>query len=234
MIPIRGNIGEIVSTSDPSLLSLTAAAGAIALVHAVLPTHWLPFALVGRAQAWTVARRAAVGALAALGHATITAVVGFAAALAGRGLGGVLGHAEEAGGAVLVLFGLAYAALDLRHLGHRHSLHHVHDGEVHGSDHHRLSDRTAVASLVLLLSVSPCVALTPIFFEAGTENLRAAALVAAVNAAVTVPGMAGMVALGSFGIDRLRLERLERYERALVGGLLAALGVAAILLHHEH
>jgi hypothetical protein len=230
----RSPEGAALPLLDPVLLRLLAGAGTIALFHAVLPTHWLPFALVGRAQGWRIPRRALVGAAAAAGHAAITAVVGLAAALAGRGVGDLgLAHAEEVGGALLLVFGLLYAALDIRHLGHRHSMHHVHDGEVHDSHHHGLSDRTAVASLILLLSVSPCVALVPIFFEAGTASVRAAALVAAVNAAVTVPCMAGMVALGSIGIDRLRLERLERYERALVGALLVALGIAALALHRD-
>jgi cytochrome c biogenesis protein CcdA len=219
-------------TLDPDLLRLTGGAAAIALFHAILPTHWLPFALVGRAQRWPLARRAGVSALAALGHATVTGIVGLLAALAGRGIGERLHAAERAGGAVLLGFGAAYILVDLRHLGHRH-LHHAHGGEIHDRTHHRLAEGAAILSLVLMLSVSPCVALVPIFFEAGAASLRSAGAVAAVNAIVTVPTMALMVSLASIGLERI-MERIERYERALVGGLLLALGVAALVLGHEH
>lgn len=216
---------------NEELVPYAAAAAAIALLHAVLPTHWLPFAIVGRAQGWPVARRVGVAAAAALGHAAVTAAVGLAAAILGREVAERLHFAERLGGAALLAFGLVYAAVDIRHLGHRHAMHHVRDGAVYDSAHHRLSDRTAIASLVLILSVSPCIALVPVFFETGRLGLGAALAVAGVNAAVTVACMVIMVGLASLGVERLRLERLERFERPIVGVLLAALGAVALLLH---
>ena len=39
---------------QPVLMSLLGAGFATAFLHAALPTHWLPFVLVGRAQRWTL------------------------------------------------------------------------------------------------------------------------------------------------------------------------------------
>ena len=41
---------------QPVLLSLLGGGFAAAFLHAALPTHWLPFVLVGRAQSWRTSR----------------------------------------------------------------------------------------------------------------------------------------------------------------------------------
>lgn len=178
---------------------------------------------------------AAIAALAAAGHAAVTAAVGFGVAFLGDTVAARLERAEAAGGALLVLFGLAYAVFDLRHLGHR-GLHHSHGGEIHDAAHHRAAmvDRASVISLVAVLAISPCVALTPVFFSAGRLGAAAVGALAALNAAVTVAAMPLMAVLAARGLGVLRLERIERHERRIVGGLLVAVGVAVILMHHEH
>jgi len=200
-----------------------------------MSTHWVPFVLIGHAQRWSTARLGAIVACAAAGHALVTGAVGVIVAIAGREIRGIL-EIERLGGAILVAFGALYIVLDLRHVGHRH-VHHVHDGVVHDSAHKAasLSDRAAMASLVVLLSLSPCVALTPVFFGAGQAGgLRAALVIGAVNALVTVPVMTAMVVLAALGLSRLPLERLERKERALVGLLLVVIGLVVLASHPEH
>jgi len=219
----------------PELSRLAYATAVVAFFHAVLPTHWLPFALVGRAQRWSAARRAVITAAAAAGHAAVTGGVGLLAAALGLAVHGRFeAYASRVGSGVLIAFGLLYVILDLRHLGHRR-MHHVHDGTVHDVAHHVvLSDRSAIASLVLLLSVSPCIALIPIFLQTGRLGVRAALFVMGVNGAVTIVAMVLVAGLVGLGLERLRLERLERYERALVGLLIAGLGVISLAEAHSH
>ena len=68
------------------LLSLLGAGFATAFLHAALPTHWLPFALVGRAQRWTVDRVLASVVVAGLAHVAVTALVGSLIVVAGLAL----------------------------------------------------------------------------------------------------------------------------------------------------
>ena len=49
--------------SNALLYPLLATAFAAAFIHAVLPTHWLPFVLVGRGQGWSSARTLGAAAL---------------------------------------------------------------------------------------------------------------------------------------------------------------------------
>jgi len=58
--------------------SVAATGFAVAFLHAALPTHWLPFVLVGRAQKWTTGRTLGVTLLAGLGHVGLTILLGLA------------------------------------------------------------------------------------------------------------------------------------------------------------
>lgn len=69
--------------STSSLALLLFAAGAVGFLHAILPDHWVPLAVVGRTQRWSLTRVARTSALAASGHvltslilAAVVAVVG--------------------------------------------------------------------------------------------------------------------------------------------------------------
>jgi putative Mn2+ efflux pump MntP len=152
----------------------------------------------------------------------MTTLLGFLTAWVGLGVQRVAERwAEPIGGWLLLGFGLLYLAVDLRHLGHRHSM----DVD--------FSEAAAVFTFVLMLAISPCVALLPVFFAAGATGWQGVALIALVNVVVTVPMMAGMVWLASSGLERIKLTLLQRHERTLVGVVIAALGLGVLLWEHH-
>ena len=69
---------------DRPLGALLAGAVSIAALHALIPSHWLAFAVVGRRQNWTARRTLTVTALAGLGHALLTIALGLLLASAGK------------------------------------------------------------------------------------------------------------------------------------------------------
>ena len=71
---------------QPILLSVLGAGLATAFLHAALPTHWLPFTLVGRAQGWRPSRILMAVMAAGLAHIVTTAVVGSLIVMAGLAL----------------------------------------------------------------------------------------------------------------------------------------------------
>src|SRR3954468_769496 len=82
---------------------------AVAFLHTVIPTHWLPFALVGHAQGWSRSKTLGVAAFAALGHTFTTLVLG--ALLTGMGL-----WIEHRFGRIGVWIGVLLIAVGLFHL----------------------------------------------------------------------------------------------------------------------
>ena len=104
----------------------------VAFLHAAIPTHWLPFVLVGRAQHWSHARTLAVVALAGLGHVSLTTVLGVVVVWLGISVNARLGNAFPwlAGGALLLLGGF-YLWRQWRGKGHSH----LFGGHSHGGGH---------------------------------------------------------------------------------------------------
>ena len=116
--------------NTPSLLLLLGAAATVAILHSILPDHWVPLAVVARTQRWSVPRVARVSALASLGHVVASLVLGGIIALIGlqfqRQLDTQQGHII---GGILILTGIGFLIWGLVGGGHKHS------GEGHSHNH---------------------------------------------------------------------------------------------------
>ena len=113
----------------PSLILLLGAAATVALLHSILPDHWVPLAVVARAQRWSLLHVARVSALASLGHVVASLVLGGIIALIGlqfqRELETQQGHII---GGILILTGLGFLLWGLVG-GHGHT--HSEEGHTH-------------------------------------------------------------------------------------------------------
>jgi hypothetical protein len=209
------------------LLSLLGGGFAAAFLHAALPTHWLPFVLVGRAQRWTLAR--VLGAVAAAGaaHIASTAVVGSLIIAAGLALEQwVSGFLPHLSAILLFLFGAFYlvkSALRRPVMAGGPALELAEPTVGHGA---------AFWGLVAMLAVSPGEVLLPIYMSSAQEGLAALALLTAAFLAGTVLGLGLYPALARAGGSVLRLERWARYEGAVLGFALIGLGLLVAL--HQH
>jgi len=116
----------------------------VSFLHAILPNHWLPFVLAGRAQKWSIGKTLSVVTLAGGGHVLITTLLGVLIVWMGVALTDyVEAWAEPLAAGVLVLLGLFYIVQHFRGVGHSHLHipgfghdHHGHDHGDHAHDHH--------------------------------------------------------------------------------------------------
>ena len=209
------------------LLSLLGGGFVAAFLHAALPTHWLPFTLVGRAQGWRPARILLAVTAAGLAHIATTAVVGGLIVAAGLALDqwieGVLPHLAAV---LLFLCGACYLA---RSAMRRPALA---GGPALETPEPAVSDRAAFLGLIAMMAVSPGEVLLPIYLSSASAGIGALMLLTLVFAIGTIAGMAVFTALASAGASILRLERWARYEGAVLGLALIALGL--IVAMHQH
>ena len=196
--------------SEPSvLLSLLGGGFVAAFLHAALPTHWLPFTLVGRAQGWGASR-------------VLLAVTAAGLAL-DQWVEGLLPHLAAV---LLFLFGAFYLArATLRRPA-------TAGGPALDVAEPAVSNKAAFFGLVAMMAVSPGEVLLPIYLSSASEGFAALALLTLVFAVGTIAGMAVFTALASAGASILRLERWARYEGAVLGVALIALGLLVAL--HQH
>ncbi|MBN8528686.1 MAG: hypothetical protein J0M36_05585 [Caulobacterales bacterium] len=212
---------------QPVLASLLGAGFAAAFLHAALPTHWLPFVLVGRAQRWTLRKTLGAVVAAGLAHIATTAAVGGLIVLAGLALNqwiaGLLPHLSAA---LLMIFGAFYLArATLKRpvpVG----------GPPLETPEPTVSDSAAFWGLVAMMAVSPGEVLLPIYLSTAEEGLPVLALLTMVFAAGTVAGMALLTTLARAGASILRLERWARYEGMVLG--VALIGLGLLVMTHQH
>ena len=212
---------------QPVLISLLGGGFVADFMHAAMPTHWLPFVLVGRAQRWSLMRVMTVAVTAGLAHIASTALVGSLIVAAGLALnawiGGLLPHLSAA---LLFIFGAFYLA--------RASLQKpiTATGPEAEVPEPAVSDRAAFWGLVLMMAVTPGEVLLPIYLSSATEGVAALGLLTLSFAAGTVLGMTLLSALASAGYSILRLERWARYEGAILGISLIVIGL--LVMTHQH
>jgi hypothetical protein len=204
------------AAQEPQLApSLVCAGFVIAFLHAALPTHWLPFVLVGRARGWSRRRTLLVAAFAGLGHVACTVALGALVLAAGMVAAPLLGHGLHwIAGGLLVALGLYQLA------GHAHA----------GEPRRYRSDAAAIGGLFLLLAVSPCEAFLPLYLANAGAGWAPFATLSLTLLVATTAGMTLFTALSLAGASRLNLAWLERREPAILGGVMCALGVAMIAL----
>jgi nickel/cobalt transporter (NicO) family protein len=209
--------------SSAFLLTLTATGFSVAALHAAIPTHWLPFVMIGRGRGWSRRRTLAAVALAGGGHILATTVLGVALARFGWEFNERFHEAFHWSIAALLVGLGAWLALRAPH--------------GRGCDHcegRRLipepTDRAALWGLFLTLTLSPCELFLPIYLTAAPHGWPGIAWLSAVLAVATLGGMLTLTWLTLLGVQRLRW--LDRLDRRVLGGLLALLGLATVALAH--
>ncbi len=123
---------EMGSMHTSSLFFLLGAAAMVAILHSILPDHWVPLAIVARTQQWSILRIVRVSALASVGHVVTSLVLGGILAIIGlqfqQKVQAQQGHIV---GGILLLTGISFLLWGWLSGGHGH--HHA-DGE-HSNDH---------------------------------------------------------------------------------------------------
>ncbi|MEZ5331089.1 MAG: hypothetical protein R2991_03330 [Thermoanaerobaculia bacterium] len=208
---------------DPQLL---AGSLVLSLLHAAIPSHWLPLVLVARTERWTVGETLGATAVAGFAHTLSTVLIGVAVGLFGRGLAERHPDLLRLGmPAVLFLVGVAYLIAEWREHGEHHHDHGVSPDAVEGR-----SRAGMLLALSLAMFLSPCLEIEAYFFVAGAHGWGGIAAVSSVYTLVTVAGMVLLVRLGLAGLARVDFHWLDHHEKGVVGVTMLGLAVVAYWL----
>lgn len=212
------------AAAQPLLVSVLAGGFGVAFLHAVLPTHWLPFVLVGRAQRWSLGQMLGSVVAAGLAHIAVTAAFGSLIVVAGIALdawiSGLLPHLAAV---LLFLFGAFYLA--------RATLQKTRGADP-AAPEPTVSHAAAFWGLVAMLAVSPGEVLLPLYLAQATAGVPVLLLLTLAFALGTVLGMAVFTVVARAGFSILRLERWARYESMVLGVALIAIGL--LVASHGH
>jgi putative Mn2+ efflux pump MntP len=104
--------------------------------------------------------------------------------------------------------------------------------QVLGSKKKVMSDKVAILSLLAMLTFSPCEGFLPIYLSGISYGWVGFAILSAILAVGTLIGMVLFTWLTLAGLEKMKLEFLEKYESGLMGVLLCILGLAVIVFEH--
>lgn len=239
--------------ANTTLTTIAALGFPVAFLHAALPTHWLPFVLVGRARAWSRTKTLLVTTGAGLGHVALTSLLGLLIAWFGFAINKTLGGLFPwIAAAILALLGGFYL---WRQATGRGILHHHPPGSTHhaGAECGGAADRThwddelkdtalisvraadsvAVSGLFLMLTVSPCEAFLPVYLSGVQFGWRGFVVLSVILAIAALAGMTLFTWLALLGFDRIRIQRLERREAGVVGAIFLVLAAVVLVLERS-
>ena len=206
-----------------SQLPLLLAAASVGILHMSAPDHWATLIMLGRISKWSRGRLLGVGVMTALGHVGLSLLLGFAIVAIGITFSQRLsGYITEATGAIMVIGGLFYGA---RELTSKES------EDYEGGTREKLEKGDGNLGkrfryfAVLGGALSPDLSILPIFILAAPVGLSFAFDTAIVFSIASILALLIFLLLGSAGLAKM-FERIPpKYNNALVGFVIAAVGL---------
>lgn len=228
------------SATTPALL---AAAAGVGLGHAILPDHWVPLAVVGRTQRYSLRSIARLSLLAGIAHVLVSLIIGGVVVIVGLQLRSTIENAQNAiVGGLLIATGLGFAVLELTGHGHHHDHddhhadqpHHHHDHAAHGETGHGPAEGHGARGLAAVMvpfgaAASPDLTILPVFLAATTAGVATAVAALVVFAAVTITTIVSLTLVASGGTYRIDGHWLDQWGNAFTAMVLLVLGTLILL-----
>jgi nickel/cobalt exporter len=215
-----GNIVQGKTTS--AMYSILIGSLLLSLLHAVIPSHWLPVLAIGRKENWTMNEVTRVTFLSGFAHALSTIIIGVIIGLLGLKLTeSVQNFSHIVAPLVLILLGIFFI-----YQHHRHKHFHLHN-----QPRPALSKSRIIITLVVAMFFSPCMEIEAYFLLAGSFGWYAIISVAILYLTISVSGMVLWIRLAYKGILKLNWHKLEHNAGIITGLTLIITGILTFFIH---
>jgi hypothetical protein len=205
------------------MFSVLAGTFLLAIVHALIPNHWLPLVAVARAEKWSPKEVTSITLLAAFAHVAGTVALGIVLGLIGKELQEEYGTViYVASSVLLIVFGLIYFTVNLPH--------HHHSAQRDVAEYKR-SRRKWVLIFIVMMFLSPCLEVESLFLSAGAYGMGLVSLMAVIYAIVSISGILLLVNLGFKGVNLFSAHFIEHNEKRISGIVLILIGIISFFLH---
>jgi len=222
------------SATTPALF---AAAAGVGFGHAVLPDHWVPLAVLGRARRYPLTKVARLSGLAGVAHVLLSIVLGAVIIAVGLQFRSSVSSAQDAIiGCLLIATGIGFGVLQATGRGHHHDHDHDHHHD-HDHDHrHMRADpdagrgvrRLAAIMVPFGAAASPDLTILPVFLAATTAGVATAVGSVLIFGAVTIGTIVGLTLGAAKGGYQIKGEWLDRWGNAITAGVLVIIGALVL------
>jgi uncharacterized membrane protein len=128
---------------------------------------------------------------------------------------------------IFLIFGIMYILAGIRDNIRDHKHRHIHLGEAT-----KKKTRAAVTAIVIAMFFSPCMEIDTYFFNASLAGWQGILIVLVTYLLVTVAGIILMVRLGLKGVEAVKLQFLEQYEKHIMGFILILMALTFYVFLH--
>ncbi|MBP8959724.1 MAG: sulfite exporter TauE/SafE family protein [Bacteroidales bacterium] len=229
---------------DNSINFLAVTAVSLGFLHTLLgPDHYLPFIVLSQARKWSIKKTMFITFICGLGHvmsSVILGLIGISVGISVNRLVSVESFRGNIAGWLFIAFGLVYMVISVRNLAkkkthtHKHfhigSQQHEHEHNHYGK-HTHIHDEEVISAtpwiLFLIFVFGPCEPLIPVvMYPAAQNNISGIILVTLLFSVVTIATMMTIVLLFSFGLARINMKPIEKYNNIIAGSIIFLSGVA--------
>jgi len=215
--------------SDAHVVIATAAV--VATTHALIPDHWLPYVLAGKARGMPSSRVVGMAAAGAIAHLFSTVIVGLVFVLAGNAVAANVSEGlDRLIGLVVTGLGLYLLWRGFVRREHPHEQRECHHGK--GDTHRSHCAPRLVGSdytLGAILGARPCAEAVPIFLASSTRGVFSSLAAIATWIVVTLVSMVGIVWLSTRGLETARFAWLDRNSDIISGAIITVVGILTLL-----
>ena len=206
-----------------AVLPLLAAAALVGVLHMSAPDHWVTLCMLAQTSKWSTSRLMAVSLVTAFGHVVLSVALGLAVVLLGVVFTRTLSeYLTTAIGAVMLLAGAFYGVWAIVS---NHKEDYQKEAEEEGARIGRRGGRGVGYFAVLGGALSPDLSILPIFLLAVPMGLGLAIDTAIVFAVGSILSLTLLVLVGSKGLSKVFARVPPKYNYALVGFVIAAVGI---------
>jgi len=205
------------------MFSVIAGTVLLAMVHALIPNHWLPLVAVARAEKWKLKDVTSITFISALAHVLGTVALGIVLGRIGKEMQEKYGSIIYVVSSILlIVFGLVYYTVNLPH--HHHS-------SQKDLVQYKRSKRRWILIFIFMMFLSPCLEVESLFLSAGAYGMGLVTLLALIYAIVSISGILILVNLGYRGVNLLSAQFIEHNEKKISGIVLILVGILSFFLH---
>lgn len=192
----------------------------LSVLHAVIPSHWLPIIAIGRKESWSLKEISEVTILSGLAHVISTIILGIGLAA----LGIELTESIESFSHFLAPLALILLGLLFIYQNHRHKHFHLPEPQ-------RKSKREIIIALIISMFLSPCLEIEGYFLLAGSKGWNVVGLLVLLYSTITIIGMVVWVRFAYQGFLRLNWHAYEHNAGIITGLTLIGTGFFTFFIH---
>lgn len=203
----------------------------LSLVHASIPSHWLPLIAISKAEKWNDKETLTITAITGFSHTISTVIIGIIVGLVGYKLSASYHLITNfVAPVILITLGLVYFILEYRHslIKTSHQHHHINVDQIIK----RKNKRSIVLTLSIAMFFSPCLEIEVYYFTASRLGWVGIGIVSTVYFFVTVLGMMFLVYYASKGVKKLQWHFIEHHDKLISGIVLVLVGLLAFFVEY--